>query len=72
MEHVFGSHFILMRTTGGSQPIAPFINTLGIPAVSIRIPNPDNNIHSPNENLKLQNFKEGIMTCLSILSTPIE
>ncbi|MCW1952827.1 MAG: M20/M25/M40 family metallo-hydrolase [Flavobacteriia bacterium] len=72
MQHVFGSNYMLMRTTGGSQPIAPFINTLGIPAVSIRIPNPDNNIHSPNENLRLQNFKEGIMTCLSILSTPIE
>ena len=72
MKKIFGDEFILMRTTGGSQPIAPFISTLNIPAVSIRIPNPDNNIHSPNENIKIGNYLEGIMTCLSILNTGIE
>lgn len=71
MQKVFGEDFIKMRTTGGSQPIAPFIQTLGIPAVSIRIPNPDNNIHSPNENLRLGNFLEGIITCLAILDEPL-
>lgn len=72
MRKVFADDFIKMRTTGGSQPIAPFINTLDIPAVSIRIPNPDNNIHSPNENLRLGNFLEGIITCLAILDEPIK
>ncbi len=68
---VFGDQIVHMRSTGGSQPIAPFINTLGIPAVSVRIPNPDNNIHSPNENLRLGNFLEGIITCLAILDEPL-
>ena len=72
MRKVFDDAFIKMRTTGGSQPMAPFINTLGIPAVSIRIPNPDNNIHSPNENLRLGNFLEGIITCLAILDEPVK
>ncbi|TMM53255.1 M20/M25/M40 family metallo-hydrolase [Maribacter algarum] len=72
MQKVFGENYIKMRTTGGSQPIAPFIATLSIPAVSIRIPNPDNNIHSPNENLRIGNFLEGIITCLAILDEPIE
>ena len=72
MRSVFDDGFIKMRTTGGTQPIAPFIRTLNIPAVSIRIPNPDNNIHSPNENLRLGNFLEGIITCLAILDEPIE
>ena len=72
MEKVFGESVVNMRTTGGSQPIAPFINTLGVPAVSIRIPNPDNNIHSPNENLRLGNFLEGIISCLAILDEPLE
>lgn len=67
MQHVYGSNYIKMRTTGGSQPIAPFITTLGIPAVSIRIPNPDNSIHAPNENFRIGNYLEGIETCLSIL-----
>lgn len=72
MNKVFGDQVVNMRTTGGSQPMSPFITTLNIPAVSIRIPNPDNNIHSPNENLRLGNFLEGIITCLAILDEPIK
>ena len=73
MAHVFGEgNFIRMQTTGGSQPIAPFISELGIPAVSVRIPNPDNSIHAPNENLRLGNFHEGIMMCLGILTQKYE
>jgi len=70
MQRVFGDRFVKMRTTGGSQPIAPFITTLGVPAVSVRIPNPDNSIHAPNENLRLGNLIEGIETCLAILTEP--
>ncbi len=70
MRRAYGERFVKMRTTGGSQPIAPFISTLGVPAVSVRIPNPDNNIHAPDENLRLGNFVEGIETCLAILTEP--
>ncbi|GAB5413726.1 MAG: dipeptidase [Congregibacter sp.] len=69
---MFGERFVKMRTTGGSQPIAPFIHTLGVPAVSVRIPNPDNSIHAPNENLRLGNFVEGMETCLAILTQPLK
>jgi len=72
MKKVFGDAVVNMRTTGGSQPMSPFITTLNIPAVSVRIPNPDNNIHSPNENLRVGNFLEGIITCLAILNEPIK
>ncbi len=72
MRPVFGTKVVNMRTTGGSQPIAPFVRTLGVPAVSIRIPNPDNNIHAPNENLRMGNFLEGIMMCLAILNEPLQ
>jgi hypothetical protein len=51
----------------GSQPIAPFIITLNIPAVSVHIPNPDNNTHAPNENLRPGNFLEGIHPALQFL-----
>ncbi|MFZ1717334.1 MAG: hypothetical protein WAT88_18670, partial [Saprospiraceae bacterium] len=61
-----------MRTTGGSQPISPFITTLDLPAVSVRIPNPDNNIHSPDENIRVGNFLEGIQTCVGILTESIQ
>ncbi|MCB0495410.1 MAG: M20/M25/M40 family metallo-hydrolase [Cyclobacteriaceae bacterium] len=65
-------NYIRMQSTGGSQPIAPFVITLGIPAISIRIANPDNNIHAPNENLSLGNFEEGIRMCIGILTQKLE
>jgi acetylornithine deacetylase/succinyl-diaminopimelate desuccinylase-like protein len=69
MDRTFGAgNYVKQRTTGGSQPIEPFITTLGIPAVSIRIPNPDNNIHAADENLRIGNFIEGIQMCLGILT----
>lgn len=68
MRYIFGDNYVKTRITGGSQPMAPFINVLGIPAVSVRIPNPDNNIHGPNENIRMGNYLEGIETCVSILT----
>jgi len=64
----FDARPVNMRTTGGSQPISPFIKALGLPAVSVRIPNPDNNIHAANENLRLGNYLEGIRTCVGVLT----
>lgn len=65
---MFGENYVKVRTTGGSQPIAPFIQTLNVPAVSVRIPNPDNSIHSPNENIRVGNFFEGIETMVGVLT----
>lgn len=48
--------------------MATFIKTLDVPTVSIRIPKPDNSIHSPDENLKLGNFSKGVIACLAILT----
>ncbi len=72
LSKIFDDQIVNMRTTGGSQPMAPFISALGLPAVSIRIPNPDNSIHGPNENLRLGNFLEGIESCLAILTEPLK
>lgn len=63
---------VSMQATGGSQPIEPFISTLGIPAVALRISNPDSNIHAPNENLRLGNFLEGLKMCLGVLTRNYE
>ncbi|WP_040303555.1 M20/M25/M40 family metallo-hydrolase [Algoriphagus machipongonensis] len=72
MNYIFDENFINTRTTGGSQPMAPFINSLGVPAVSVRIPNPDNSIHAPNENIRIGNYLEGIQTCLALMSIPFK
>ena len=70
-ENAIGKIPLKMRRTGGSQPMAPFVRILNIPAVAVRIPNPDNNIHGPNENISVGNFLEGIQINLGILTTPI-
>ncbi|WKN30079.1 M20/M25/M40 family metallo-hydrolase [Porifericola rhodea] len=71
LERAFGKTPILIRTSGGSIPISPFVVTLGVPAVTVPTVNADNNQHSPNENLRLGNFEEGIRTVLAILTQPI-
>ena len=68
LEHLYGEEPIKIRTSGGSIPISPFVTTLDVPAVGVPTVNPDNNQHSPNENLRLGNFVEGIKVCLAILA----
>jgi acetylornithine deacetylase/succinyl-diaminopimelate desuccinylase-like protein len=62
---------VKIRIMGGTVPIASFINELNIPAIIVPMVNPDNNQHSPNENLKIKNIKYGIETFYKILSTPL-
>lgn len=56
-----------LRTLGGTVPIAPFIEALGFPAVLVPTVNFDNNQHEENENLRVGNFFEGILTVAAIL-----
>jgi acetylornithine deacetylase/succinyl-diaminopimelate desuccinylase-like protein len=71
LTRMFGQSPIKIRTSGGSIPIAPFVQTLGIPAVTVPIVNRDNNQHSPNENIRIGNYLEGIYTYLAFLTHPL-
>lgn len=71
MTRAFGKDPVQIRISGGSIPISPFVDALGIPAVTIPTVNADNNQHSPNENIRLGNYKEGILTIMSVLTQPI-
>ena len=64
----FGKEPIRKRMSGGSIPISPFVKKLGLPAVTVPTVNRDNNQHSPNENLRLGNYIEGVRTFLAILT----
>ena len=68
MKHLYGEEPILIRSMGGSIPIAPIIDALDVPAATVPTVNIDNNQHSPNENLRLGNFIEGIAILMSVLS----
>lgn len=63
---------VQIRTMGGSIPIAPFVLGLGVPAVVVPTANPDNNQHSPNENLRLGNLAAGIRIYLAVLTEPFD
>ncbi|WP_439108193.1 M20/M25/M40 family metallo-hydrolase [Congregibacter sp.] len=71
LQRAFEEDPIQIRMSGGSIPISPFVNTLGIPAVTVPTVNRDNNQHSPNENLRLGNYRDGIRTMLGILTEPL-
>ena len=65
----FGAAPVLIRTMGGSVPIAPFVTTLDVPAVVLPLVNPDNNQHAPNENILLRNYFRGVESLLGVLGT---
>jgi acetylornithine deacetylase/succinyl-diaminopimelate desuccinylase-like protein len=68
IEHAYGESPVMERLAGGSIPISPFVVTLDLPAVSVPTVNRDNNQHSPNENIRLGNYREGIRIMLAILT----
>lgn len=75
MEKVLSENFqqdlVKIRTMGGTVPIAPFINELDIPAIIVPVVNPDNNQHSPNENLRIGQISYGLRVFYNLLSTKI-
>ncbi len=68
LTEMFSRPPVRLRTSGGTVPIAPFIRTLGFPALSAPTVNFDNNQHSPNENLRLGHFFESIVTFAALLT----
>jgi len=67
LKRTFNVEPVKIRTSGGSVPISPFVKILDIPAVSVPTVNKDNNQHSPNENIKISNYINGIEAYLGIL-----
>lgn len=63
MEKAFGRRPVLVRE-GGSVPItATFRQALGAPSILLNLGLAGDNIHSPNEHFRLENFYKGIEAC---------
>ncbi|MBR9853422.1 MAG: M20/M25/M40 family metallo-hydrolase [Algicola sp.] len=71
LNESFGKEVIQIRTMGGTVPISPFVNELKVPAFIVPVVNPDNNQHSPNENIKIGQLAYGIKVFYGILSSEI-
>jgi len=72
LQSAHGEIPVKIRTHGGSVPISPFVNTLDVPAVLVPVVNPDNNQHSPNENVRLREYFLGVKTIAGILAEKID
>ncbi len=59
---------VALPTLGGSVPLYLFTDVLHTPAIGIPIANHDNNQHSSNENLRLQNLWDGIETMAALIT----
>jgi acetylornithine deacetylase/succinyl-diaminopimelate desuccinylase-like protein len=71
LEKKFGFDPIVIRLMGGTVPIVPLIKELNVPTLIVPMVNMDNNQHSPNENIRIGNIRQGIKTCLAILNTKL-
>jgi len=69
VKKTFDTDPIKIRIMGGTVPIAAFINELNIPAVIVPMVNPDNNQHSPNENLRIGHLKNAVKLFEGILNS---
>ncbi|MBI1366064.1 MAG: M20/M25/M40 family metallo-hydrolase [Alphaproteobacteria bacterium] len=70
IRRLYGEEPIVLRTSGGSVPVSPFVEALGAPAAIVSTVNPDNNQHSPNENLRVGEFLDGISIMAAIMTSP--
>jgi len=59
-----------MPTLGGSVPLYVFTDILKTPTIGVPIVNHDNNQHSANENIRLQNLWDGIEVMAALLTLP--
>ena len=61
-----------LPTMGGSLPVAVVERLLGAPLINIHLSNPDSNIHSFDENLRLQNLWDGIEQAAALMLMDIK
>ena len=59
---------VALPTLGGSLPMYTFERVLHTPLIVLPIVNHDNNQHSSNENLRLQNLFDGIKVYAGVVA----
>jgi len=59
---------VKLPTMGGSVPLYMIEGVLHVPTISVPIANHDNNQHSYNENIRIQNLWDGIELMAALLA----
>ena len=68
LRETWGMEPILNPSVGGYAPFRILVDALNAPFIQIPIGNPDQNEHSINENLKIDDMMRGIKTAAAILT----
>jgi len=66
-EEAHGRMPYLSPTMAGSGPMHFFTDGVGLPVATAGVGHPENRIHAPNENVRLQDFLRGILHTASLL-----
>ena len=64
LEEVFGEAPFYLREGGSIPAGATFSNVLGLPVVLLGFIQPDDQIHAPNENVRIDNLEGGLRTII--------
>jgi acetylornithine deacetylase/succinyl-diaminopimelate desuccinylase-like protein len=64
IEDVFGEAPVYLYEGGSIPAGATFSNVLGLPVVLLGFTQPDDQIHAPNENVRLDNLEGGLRTLI--------
>jgi len=59
-EAVYGQSPVVMPLTAGTGPMYPLTQAFGTPAFSAGVGHAGSNVHAPNENIRLDDYFEGI------------
>lgn len=59
---------VVLPTFGGSVPMHPLATHTGAPLVILPIANHDDNQHAPDENLRVGNLLDGVVTLAALLT----
>ena len=68
VQDAIGEPIVALPTMGGSLPLYEFENVMHEPLIVLPIVNHDNNQHSVNENLRMQNLFDGIEVYAGVLA----
>jgi acetylornithine deacetylase/succinyl-diaminopimelate desuccinylase-like protein len=71
IEQALGYKPVLAPTLGGSVPLYIIANATQSPQIGLPIVNHDNNQHGANENLRIQNFWDGIEIFAGVLTMKV-
>ena len=64
---VYGREPLIVPTMAGTGPLYPFVATLGLATADIGIGYPDTRIHAPDENIRIEDFRNGTKAVAALL-----